>query len=108
MIINLRAVLSTIVGATAQSAGPGVELRKGEYIAWCDLKGISRTELAVTLRQLADAVDMVIPAQVPAPVVVPRDDSQYEFSLEECKPEDINLGQAAPAPKRGRRKNGTH
>lgn len=110
MIINLRSVLSTIVGAEAKPSGTGVSLLKNGFGVSADLKGIDRDALASTLRQLADAVAGAAAAPVQAPPApAPRDDSQYEFDLADCKPDDIFLG-TAPAPepthfksKRGKR-----
>lgn len=110
MIINLRSVLSTIVGAEAKPVGTGVSLIKNGFVCWSDLKGVDRDALASTLRQIADAVAgaAAAPVQEP-PAPAPRDDSQYEFDLADCKPDDIFLG-TSPAPepthfksKRGKR-----
>lgn len=107
MIINLRSVLSTIVGAEAQPAGTGVSIIKNGFVCWSDLKGIDREALAGTLRQLADAVAGAAapPVQAP-PAPAPRDDSQYEFDLDDCKPEDIQLGTAPAEPKPYKSKRG--
>jgi len=105
MIINLRSVLATIQGSTPASSPTGFILRRGEAAVSCDMKGLDRAAFAALFRSIADVLEEnaqgVPQADPPAPPI--------EFSLEDCKPEDIFLG-TPPAPeptyfksKRGKR-----